>query len=108
MPNPFKNSFDDFSDDTFLNADEIRQDLFDESVIPNKSEPKEVSRPKKSLAEDLGLDVDETLIEEKPSTQSTSKEINETEEEGIIEEDSKTATNTDDKGQSEEKHYQKK
>ena len=23
MPNPFKNSFDDFSDDTFLNADEI-------------------------------------------------------------------------------------
>ena len=36
MPNPFGNSFDDFSDDTFLNADEIRQDLFDESVIPNK------------------------------------------------------------------------
>ena len=108
MSNPFGNSFDDFSDDTFLNADEIRQDLFDESVTPNKSEPKEVSRPKKSLAEDLGLDVDETLIEEKPSTQSTSKEINVTEEEGIIEEDSKTDTNTDDKGQSEEKHYQKK
>ena len=84
MPNPFGNSFDDFSDDTFLNADEIRQDLFDESVTPNKSEPKEVSRPKKSLAEDLGLDVDETLIEEKPSTQSTSKEINVTEEEGNI------------------------